>query len=161
MNRFANPFDVSDADRHSIWQRLLAADCDAFAVGDWTRVESDFDAERFEGIRCGNSTNPDDWKIAFATLGEYRDSWLTSSREFVAKKFVGMTPREALYHRTRLERIDISGDRALAHKKFSGTLELEGGGTLSGSRQTLFRLHRIAGVWKVVGFLGMLPLEEP
>ena len=31
--------------------------------------------------------------------------------------------------------------------------------TLSGSRQTLYRLHKKAGVWKIVGFIGYLPLK--
>ena len=159
----ANPFDpAADADRHFIWQRLLAADSDAFVLGDWSMIEDDFDADRFEGIRCALSSNPDDWTISFATLDQYRDNWLASSRDFRAKKFLDMTAREAIYHRTRLTRIDIAGDRALCHKKFSGTIALEGAQTLSGSRQTLYRLHRIESRWKIVGFLGQLPLlDEP
>src|SRR5688572_19445309 len=124
-------------------------------------IESDFDAEHFEGIRCSNSMNPDDWKIAFPRLQDYRDSWLSASREFLAKQFEGMTHREAVYRRTRLTQIDIAGDRALAHKKFSGTLPLVDGSNLSGNRQTIYRLHRQRGVWKIVGFLGQLPLEQP
>jgi hypothetical protein len=94
-------------------------------------------------------------------LTDYRDSWLAASREFVARRFVNMTPLEAVLRRTRLNRMDIAGDRALAHKEFSGTIELADGSTLSGSRQTLYRLHRQRGIWKIVGFLGQLPLDEP
>ena len=44
-----NPFDPArDADRHAIWQRLVAAD---------------FDAASFEGVRCFASANPDDRRI--------------------------------------------------------------------------------------------------
>ena len=160
MSLSANPFDEADFDRRYIWQRLVAVDSDAFVRGDWLMIEADFDADRFEGIRCGNSLDPDDWKIAFARLDDYRDAWLAASVEFLAKQFVGMSHREAVYRRTRLTQIDIAGDRALAHKEFSGTLKLADGSTLSGSRQTLYRLHRIAGVWKIVGFLGQLPLDE-
>jgi hypothetical protein len=161
MDPFTNPFDAnSDPDRHYIWQRLIVADSEAFLAGDWAKIENDFDGERFEGIRCGNSTNPNDWKITFPRLADYRDSWLASSREFCAKRFKDMTPRDAIYRRTRLDRIDIQGDRALCHKKFSGTIALADGSALSGSRQTLYRLHRIGGVWKIVGFLGQLPLDE-
>jgi len=155
-----NPFDAThDPDRHHIWQRLVAADSDAFAARDWSSIENDFDADQFEGIRCHNSTNPDDWQIAFPTLASYRDSWLTAARDFATKQFVGMTNRQAVYARTRLDRIDLSGDRALCHKKFSGDLKLVDGAVHTGTRQTLYRLHRVGAGWKIVGFLGFLPLE--
>ena len=159
-----NPFDAkSDPDRHYIWQRLIAVDSDAFVLGDWSMIENDFDAEQFEGIRCNHSPDPDQWELALPRLVDYRDGWLAASRDFLKKQFVALTHRQAVYRRCRLTQIDINGDRALAHKKFSGDLPLEGGSTLSGSRQTLYRLHRIAaarGVWKIVGFLGQLPLDE-
>jgi hypothetical protein len=159
---FTNPFHAeSDPDRHWIWQHLIAIDSDAFALGDWSMVEDDFCAERFEGIRCAQSTNPDDWTIAFATLAAYRESWLASSREFLQKKFIGLSHREAVYRRCRIDRIDINDERALVHKKFSGDVPLTDGAMLTGSRQTLYRLHRIGGGWKIVGFLGQLPLDEP
>jgi hypothetical protein len=161
-----NPFDPkAEPDRHYIWQRLVAADSDAFALGDFSLFEADFDAAAFEGIRCNRSPNADDWQLAVASLEEYKCGWLAASREFLARRFVGLTHREAVYRRCRIDRIDIRGDRAVAHKKFSGTLPLEGGQSLSGSRQTLYRLHRPSGsdarAWKVVGFLGQLPLDEP
>jgi hypothetical protein len=160
-NSMINPFDpASEPDRHFIWHRLIAVDSDAFALGDWSMIENDFDGEQFEGIRCNESSNPDDWTIAFSRLEQYRDGWLVASREFLTKRFDGFTHREAVYHRTHLTQIDIAGDRAVAHKKFSGTVALIGGSTLSGSRQTLYRLHRRHGVWKIVGFLGQLPLSE-
>jgi hypothetical protein len=155
-----NPFDAArDPDRHHIWERLVAADSDAFAAGDWSAIEGDFDAEHFEGIRCHNSTDPDDWEIAFPILAAYRDSWLAAAKAFATKRFVGLTNRQAVYARTRLDRIDLAGDRALCHKKFTGDLKLIDGSTHTGSRQTLYRLHRRGGAWKIVGFLGFLPLE--
>jgi hypothetical protein len=159
MDAMINPFDVhADPDRHYIWQRLVQADSDAFVAGDWSMVENDFDVENFEGIRAYASINPDDWKIAFADLPSYRDNWLAAAREYQKKRFVGLSPREAVYRRTRLTEIEIAGTRALAHKKFSGDLPLEDGTTLSGNRQTLYRLHKQRGVWKIVGFIGYLPL---
>jgi hypothetical protein len=155
-----NPFDAArDPDRHHIWQRLIAVDSDAFAAGDWAAIEGDFDATSFEGVRCNNSSDPEKWEIAFPTLVSYRDSWLVAAKEFAKKQFVGLTNREAVYARTRLDRIDIAGDRALCHKKFSGDLKLADGTMHTGSRQTLYRLHRQRGMWKIVGFLGFLPLE--
>ena len=159
LDPMINPFDPNtDPDRHTIWQHLIAIDSDAFVLGDWTMIEGDFDAESFEGIRCNHSSNPDDWVIALPRLEDYRDGWLAASRDFLKKQFVAITHREAVYRRCRLTQIDINGDRALAHKKFSGDIPLIDGTTLSGSRQTLYRLHRQAGMWKIVGFLGQLPL---
>jgi hypothetical protein len=160
LDAMTNPFDATrDPDRHHIWQRLIAVDSDAFAVEDWAAIEGDFDAMSFEGVRCNNSSDPEKWEIAFPTLASYRDSWLVAAKEFAKKQFVGLTNREAVYARTRLDRIDIAGDRALCHKKFSGDLKLADGTMHTGSRQTLYRLHRQRGTWKIVGFLGFLPLE--
>ena len=82
-----------------------------------------------------------------------------AAKDFAKKQFVGLTNREAVYARTRLDRIDLAGDRALCHKKFSGDLKLLDGTMHTGSRQTLYRLHRRSTGWKIVGFLGFLPLE--
>jgi hypothetical protein len=155
-----NPFDpAADADRHTIWQMLIIADSEAFIAGDWARIEGDFDAEHFEGIRCDHSTDPAKWRLAFAELHSYRDSWLNASREFLKKRFVGRSHLQAVYDRTKLAEIAIAGDRALCRKTFSGELPLEGGSVLGGNRQTLYRLHRRGGRWKIMGFIGQLPLD--
>jgi hypothetical protein len=159
--RHMNPFDPhSQPDRYQIWQRLVAADCEAFATSNWSMIENDFEAEVFEGIRCAQSTNPDDWKIAFPDLPSYRDSWLAAAKEFRDKKFARLTHLEALLERTHLDKIDIHGDRALAHKKFHGDVPYEDGSILADRRQTLFRLHRRKSEWKIVGFFGQLPLDR-
>jgi hypothetical protein len=155
-----NPFDRHhDVDRHAIWRMLVEADCEAFIVGDWGMIQDDFDGDHFEGLRAMNSPNPDQWKIVFPSLAGYRDSWMEASREWRKRRFLNLTQREAVYARTRLTQIDIAGERALAHKKFLGDLRMEDGSVLTGSRQTLFRLHRQRGAWKIVGFIGQLPLE--
>ena len=154
-----NPFDPeSDADRHYIWHRLVAIDCAAFSTGDWSRIEPDFEAEVFEGIRCFHSTNPDDWQIVFPSLDGYRESWLVASNEYLTKRFAECSHHEALLARTHLDLIEITGDRALAHKKFYGDVLMADGLQLSDRRQTLFRLHKRSSQWKIVGFLGQLPL---
>lgn len=159
-----NPFDAStDAERHAIWDRLVRADCEAFVAGDWSMIEGDFDANNFEGIRCGNSANPADWQLAFPDLASYRDSWLAASKQFVGRRFAhGTTPRDAIFVRTHLNEIDIAGDRALCRKKFHGVVPLVDGSAISDARQTVFRLHRRADSpwgWRIVGFLGQLPLH--
>ena len=105
-----------------------------------------------------HSADPDDWKIVFPDLCSYRDSWPAASSEFRAKQFAMHSHLEALLARTHLGEIDISGDRALAHKKFYGDVHLADGSQLADRRQTLFRLHRRNGMWKIVGFFGQLPL---
>ena len=159
-----NPFDASsDSERHAIWDRLVRADCEAFVAGDWSMIEDDFDAEHFEGIRCQNSPSPSDWQLAFPDLPSYRDSWLVASKQFIGRELAkGMTPRDAIFARTHLNDIGIARDRALCRKTFHGVVPLADGSTLSDARQTLFRLHRRADSpwgWRIVGFLGQLPLE--
>jgi hypothetical protein len=156
-----NPFDAAgDPDRHYLWERMVAADSEAFVAGDWAAIEADFDADQFEGIRCGQSHDPAEWHITFPTLASYRDNWLDLSRQFLARRFVGLTHRQAIFARTHLTRIDIAGDRALCHKQFFGDLPLADGTMLTGVRQTLYRAHRRDGVWKVAGFLGQLSLSR-
>ena len=156
-----NPFDpTTNPDRHYIWDRLIRADTEAFVTSDWSMIENDFAADRFEGVRCNHSNDPDDWTIVFPRLRDYRDSWLLASADFLKKQFLNLTPADAIYRRCRLDRIDLLDDRALVHKKFSGEVPLADGSTLSGSRQTLYRLHRIGGEWKIVGFLGQMRLDD-
>jgi hypothetical protein len=153
-----NPFDpAADPDRHYIWQRLVAADCEAFATTDWSMIEPDFHAASFEGIRCFASINPDDWRLVYGSVDGYRDAWIEQSKAFRAKRFVGLTAREAIYRRTRLNDIEIVGTRAVCHKKFTRDLPLEDGSVHTGSSQTLYRLHKIDGRWQIVGFVGYLP----
>lgn len=154
-----NPFDAqADADRHHIWHRLMRADGEAFVIGNWSLIEDDFDSTSFEGVRCFHSTNPDNWKIVFPDLASYRDSWLAASEMFRAKKFAKHTHLDALMARAHLDVIDIQGDRALAHKKFYGGVLMVDGSYLTDRRQTLFRLRKQDGAWKIVGFFGQLPL---
>ncbi len=156
-----NPFSrQSEPDRHEIWERQVTVDCRAFVLGDWSMIANDFDAEVFEGVRCFHSSNPDDWKIVFPDIASYRDSWLAASAEFRAKKFAGISHFDALLARTHLSEIEIRGDRALAHKKFFGEVPLADGSILADRRQTLYRLRRRGGEWKVVGFFGQLPLDK-
>jgi hypothetical protein len=156
-----NPFDpAADPDRHRIWEMLIRADSEAFIAGDWSRIEHDFDAGQFEGIQCGHSLDPVDWRVTLPDLASYRDQWLAASRMFLQRRFARLSHREAIYARTRLANIHINHNRALCRKTFSGDISLEDGTMLSERRQTLYRLHRGAdGRWRIVGFIGQLPLE--
>lgn len=154
-----NPFDSqTDSDRHFIWERLVAVDCEAFANGNWSQIEADFDAAAFEGVRCFHSPNPDDWKIVFPDLHSYRDSWLAASEAYRAMRPIGHSHLEVLLARCHLTEIEIVGKRAIAHKKFYGEVPLADGQVLADRRQTLYRLHKQNGIWRIVGFFGQLPL---
>jgi hypothetical protein len=70
--------------------------------------------------------------------------------------------RESIFARTHLTEIDIAVNRALCLKKFHGVIPLADGSAIADARQSLFRLHRRADSpwgWRIVGFLGQLPLH--
>ncbi len=157
-NPFRNPFSPEDSERHGIWHMLVARDSDAFAAGDWSLVEKDFAAELFEGITGDASDNPDHWKITYPTLDAYRDDWLRMAERFKKLPLAQCTHREFIYKLTRMDDVEIAGDRALCHKKFIADEPLTNGERHSVSCQTLYRLQRINGIWKIAGFIGYLPL---
>ena len=150
-----NPFKT-DPDRHAIWEMLVARDIEAFLACDWTMVESDFSSDRFLGIDGKSSANPDDWRITFPTLEAYRDSWLAGADDF-ASRAVRKTARHEVFAATRLQEIEITGDRALAHKKFDGKVAMTDGSFDVLNWQSVYTLHRLATGWKLTGFIGYLP----
>jgi len=153
---FANPFPESDTARHSIWTMLVPRDIDAFLAADWSMVADDFIADGFIGINADRKPNPDEWKLSFPTLEDYRDEWLRQAREF-AEQTYAEDPRTAIFTTTRLEEIEIRGEVALVRKKFDGGILLTNGSRAIMKWQTLYycRLHQ--GRWKISGFTGYLP----
>lgn len=160
MERSMNPFLTSDADRAQIWEMLVARDSEAFAQCDWSRVAGDFDAACFEGLGANGSSNPDAWTIRYPLLDDYRADWERVAREFAAMQPVRIAPRDLIFRLTTLEQIDIVRDLALCHKKFRAREPLADGGWYTIASQTLYRLRRIAGAWKICGFIAGLPLPE-
>ena len=49
---FKNPFPVSEAARHAIWEMLVPRDIDAFLAADWSLVAGDFVEDGFHRDRC-------------------------------------------------------------------------------------------------------------
>ena len=113
MSADTNPFP-NDPDRHALWEMLVRRDIEAFLRADWTAVSDDFIATNFFGLGGAKSSNPDDWRMLFPRLEDYRDRWLSQAR-LSAETSYAEPRREALFRATRLEEIDISGNRALAH----------------------------------------------
>jgi hypothetical protein len=156
---FKNPFATDDPQRREIWQMLLERDSEAFVTKDWARVEKDFIADQFEGINAYGSLNPDEWKIAYPHLKDYRDEWLKMADEFMKLPLECCTHRELIFKLSKLEQVEISGDIALCHKKFFADEPLKTGKRYQYSAQTLYRLRRANSRWKIVGFIGYLPFQ--
>lgn len=150
-----NPFP-NDPDRSAIWTMLVERDIAAFIAADWSMVEGDFIKDAFLGIDGKKSDNPDNWRISFPTLESYRDEWLRQAREGQKVKYAE-DQLAGIHRATSLTEIEISGDIAIAHKKFDGEIKLADGGKDVLNWQTLYFCRRVAGVWKLTGFAGYLP----
>jgi hypothetical protein len=119
-------------------------------------VASDFIEAQFLGIDGRGADNPDGWRIGFPTLASYRDEWLRQAKESQAVAYA--EDRGAAIHRaTTLIDIEISGDVALAHKKFDGSIARADGGKDVLNWQSLYFCRRDNGVWRLTGFAGYLP----
>ena len=151
------PFDARhDPDRAALWHVLVERDIEAFVAGDWDAVAGDFDADGFSAVDASTGPDPDDWGLGFATLEDYRTSWLEQSAHFVADHD---DPAGVLHDATTLVRIEVRGDRALAHKQFDGTAWTRTGRRTRLAWRTLYQCRRDAGRWLVTGFVGYLPLH--
>lgn len=156
-----NPFDEElDPERASLWEMLVARDNEAFAAGDWAPVADDFWGDRFEGVSAHGSSDPAAWTLAYPTLDDYRRDWLRMSVDFLRTPLADGDHLGLLYAMTTLDRFEFRGDRLLVWKRFRAEAPLEGGGGLSIRMQSVFRLHRDGGRWRIVGFVGYLPLED-
>ena len=156
MSFYQNPFSPTDADRHALWEMLVARDTRAFVAQDWGQVAGDFVESGFMGINARFRSNPDSWQLTFPELSAYRDDWLKQGREFAAVAW-DEDPERAMYEATTLRDIEIVGDSALLHKKFDGSIRKQDGSTDTLNWQTLYRCRKVDGSWKIAGFVGYLP----
>lgn len=154
----ANPFPTADRERRDIWQMLVARDTDAYLASDWAAVADDFIAEGFYGIDAQRRPNPDEWRMAFPTLAEYRDEWLRQAAA-TTSRVDRAAARAALLDAVTLVDIEIAGDGAIAHKKFDGSLPNLDGTHERLHWQTLYICRRHQGRWKIASFVGYLPYE--
>jgi hypothetical protein len=150
-----NPFP-KDPDRGAIWEMLVPRDIDAFLARDWSMVDGDFVKERFLGLHAHKSKNPDSWRLAFPRLEDYRDEWLRQAEVTAATKYAEPL-RPALFRAMNLLHIDLSGDRAVAHKKFDGQIARAEGSSDILSWQTLYFCSRVGDRWKITSFVGYMP----
>ncbi|OSQ42214.1 hypothetical protein [Thalassospira sp. MCCC 1A01428] len=154
------PFPTKDADRNAIWDMLVPRDITAFVLADWSLVENDFAANGFYGIDAHTSANPDDWTLAFPDLLAYRETWLSQAHasqntDYAEPLF------DAVFAATKLEQIEINGDRALARKHFNGSIKKSDGS----EDRLLWKTHYYCqkgadGKWRITGFIGYLPNND-
>lgn len=155
MSHYQNPFP-HDPDRREIWEMLVERDIKAYIAQDWSMVADDFVVEGFMGVDGRGRSNPDSWKLTFATLDDYRDEWLRQARGTAETEFAEDL-EAAVVQATTLRDIEIAGDFALAHKKFDGTIAKKDGGSVVLNWQSLYRCIKVDGRWKIAGFTGYLP----
>jgi hypothetical protein len=152
-----NPFSQRDTNRREIWDMLMQRDFEAFVAADWSIVENDFWREGFCGIDARGSSDPDQWRINYPDVETYRDEWLRQARDFAVTELVDTTPLDFLFEACRLQEIEISGNHAAAHKKFSGTAITAEGAEIALHFQTFYTLVRRSNRWMISGFVGYMP----
>jgi len=150
-----NPFPPEDADRHQIWELLVRRDSDFFLSGDWALVAQDYDYSSFFGIGTGLSLDPAGWRLEYSTVEAYRDAAIAGRLD--PNEF-GEPLRAAWLRCQSLERVDVSGDLALAHKRIEGSMRRKSGDPLQLGWRSVFHLKRVDAAWKIAGFTGYLPL---
>ena len=158
IDPFANPYNT-DADRCELWEILIARDSDAFAASDWSVCDGDFAHDRFEGITANGSFNPVDWALRYPTVESYRDDWLQMAERYLRVPLAATSHRELLYRMQSFAKVEIADGRAIVWKQFWADEPLANGERYQISAQSVYRLHHVDGKWKIVGFVGYLPME--
>ena len=151
----ANPFP-NDPDRHAIWEMLVTRDITAFVAQDWEQVAGDFLESGFWGLDARFRANPDTWQLSFPTLASYREVW-SGQAHTTAGRLDAAALSQALTDATTLRDIELRGESAVAHKKFDGEIRFDDGSVETLRWQTLYHCRKVAGEWKIAGFVGYLP----
>jgi hypothetical protein len=81
------------------------------------------------------------------------------AERFLKTPLAATSHRDLLYKMQTFAKVEIEGDRAIVWKQFRADEPLINGDRYSIGAQSVYRLHRIGGQWKIVGFVGYLPLE--
>ncbi len=150
-----NPFP-HDSDRRTLWEMLVTRDVEAFVQQDWATAARDFIENGFFGLDARFRANPDSWRLNFPSLEAYKTSWLEQAQSN-AGRISPEALREALFAATTLRDIEIQGESAVVHKKFDGDLRFDDGSVNTLRWQTLYFCRKVAGDWKISGFVGYLP----
>lgn len=155
---FSNPYSSEYPEHSLLWQMLMFRDIRAFCSGDWSAVEGDFDSRNFSAVDARGSLDPQDWYLGFANLSEYRHRWLKQSEESLSRRYKRSLELE-LHEASSLAKIDIRDDVANVLKRFDGSIELVDGSLEKLEWQSLYICRKSAGMWKICGFIGYMPLK--
>lgn len=151
-----NPY-ATDPDRSAIWEMLIIRDIEAYAAQDFALVAADFVTDNFFGFSAAKERDINRWGMQYPTLADYREDWLAQASA-TAKVADAANLTRALLELSSLPSIDITGACAVARKEFDGSFPLaDGTQSEQLSWQTLYICRKVAGVWKIAGFLGYLP----
>lgn len=154
-----NPFLHLDIDRKEIWDMVVYRDIEAFVNQNWEMTKNDFHEDGFMGIDAGKRYEVDSWKLTYPNLEAYKKDWLVQAKSFNTIQWAEDIT-EALHRVTILQDIEIIGDSALLHKKFSGAIKKADGTYMQTNWQTLYRCRKIKTQWKIVGFTGYMPFLQ-
>jgi hypothetical protein len=158
MEYIKNPFDSRNSDQSDIWEMLVRRDINAFVTGNWNLIESDFLPDKFYGLNAQFSSEPQMWKLDFPLLVDYKKSWIKQSYESSKKKYADSL--EAGIHKaTKIEKIEINSGKAAVWKQFNGRLKVLDGEDEVLQWQTIYFCEIVQGQWKIIGFVGYLPLQ--
>ena len=155
MSEAENPHS-GDPDREAVWEMLVARDVKAFVAQNWSMVEDDFIKEGFFGFSAAKSLDTDSWGIAYPSLDDYRLDWLKQAADTAANADMASLP-ESLLGLSSMQRIEITDNTAVAHKKFDGDVLMADGEKEHLQWQTLYVCRKVAGSWKIQGFVGYVP----
>ncbi|MEO6052380.1 MAG: hypothetical protein ABIP97_00050 [Chthoniobacterales bacterium] len=151
-----NPFP-KDADRKAIWELLIPRDFEAFLAKDWSIGAADFLEKEFMGYDACGISNPDHWRLRYATLKDYREEWLRQAKEFQAVELKAVGKMEFLCKTITLKDIEVQGNRAVAKMKANGSVETLNHGPLTMKWQSIFFLKKVQRHWKITSFVSYLP----
>jgi hypothetical protein len=154
-----NPFAPGD-ERHAVFEMAVLRDVRAFVAGDWASIEGDFIENGFFGLDGRGSATPAGWRLTYPTLAAYRDRWQKQSVEFRARRYAS-DPAQSILGLLDVPLLELDGDSGVLLKRFDGVIQPADGAPLVLRWESLFVLRRVAGAWKVAGFVGYLPLSGP
>jgi hypothetical protein len=82
------------------------------------------------------------------------------ARQFLSLPFKNVAHYDLLMRMQKCSKTEIAADRAIVWKQFCADEPLAGGESYRIAAQSVYRLHRLEGRWKIVGFVGYLPLGD-
>ena len=154
MSTETNPF-ASDRDRQKSGKCWCSRDIAAFVAADWGMVADDFIESRLPGHPRSHIVQPGrlDGSLSQPRCLQGRVA-AAGGRDGRLAFAEPLAP--AIHRATSLDMIEITGDTAVAHKKFDGAIRLADGSADILNWQTLYFCRRAAGRWKITGFVGYM-----